>query len=418
MIIGGSLGPSFLAPADSARAVAAVYTLSVLATLPLILAVVATAALRRASAESRLLAWRSSVLALILAFVGRLAAPSLTWVVPSPFAAPLIALGRVQIMTSPLRSFVGAEDGLSIASRTAGLVDAIFVVYLGGVLVVLCSTIIGSMRLRRSAVNAGIADDDACMLSGARRILGIRQPIRLLISSDVRVPMTWGFFRPVVVFPANAVEWSRGERRLALFHELAHVRNRDWVFIVAARFACALYWFHPGVWLIARGLRQDCELACDDRVLNAGVRRSDYAELLCKVAAALQPPDVPAAAELAFARRAGLRVRLDAVLDTGHAVRPLARGWAAPAMLATLAAAGAMAAVRITPSRAALTTLMQDVRWESRAYAVVGLAQRADSIAVARSAAERDPSPRVRAWARYALGEPNAPRDLRAILHD
>ena len=110
------------------------------------------------------------------------------------------------------------------------------------------------------------------------------------------------------------------------------------------------------------------------------------------------------AAELAFARRAGLRARLDAVLDTGHDVRPLARGWAAPAMLATLAAAGAMGAVRIAPSRAVLTTLMQDVRWESRAYAVVGLAQRADSIAVARSAAERDPSPRVRAWARYALG--------------
>jgi hypothetical protein len=36
---------------------------------------------------------------------------------------------------------------------------------------------------------------------------------------------------------------------------------------------------------------------------------------------------------------------------------------------------------------------------------VLGLAQRADSVAVARSAAERDPSPRVRAWARYALGE-------------
>ena len=153
MIIDGSLASSFLAPADSARAVAAVYTLSVLATLPLLFAVVATAALRRASAQARLLVWRSSVLVLILAFVGRLAAPSLTWVVPSPLAAPLIALGRVQIMASPLRSFVGAEDGLGIAPRTAGLVDAIFVVYLGGVIVVLCSTLIASAHLRRLAAN-------------------------------------------------------------------------------------------------------------------------------------------------------------------------------------------------------------------------------------------------------------------------
>ena len=418
MIIGGSTGPSFLAPADSARAVAAVYTLSVLATLPLIVAVAGTVALRRASAESRLLAWRSSILVLILAFVGRLAAPSMAWVVPSPLAAPLIALGRVQIMASPLRSFIGAEDGTSVASRTAGLVDAILVVYLIGVMVVLCSTIAGSMRLRRIAGNARAADDDASALAGVCRTLGIRRSIRLLISSDVHVPMTWGVFRPVVVFPASALDWSRGERRLTLFHELAHVQKGDWVLIVAARFVCALYWFHPGVWWIARGLRRDCELACDDRVLNAGARRSDYAELLCKVAAALQPPHGAAATELAFARRGGLRVRLDAVLDTGHEVRPLARGWAAPAMLATLAVAGAMAAVRLTPSRAVLTTLMQDVRWESRAYAVLGLAQRADSIAVARTAAERDPSPRVRAWARYALGEPDAQRDIRAILHD
>jgi hypothetical protein len=46
---------------------------------------------------------------------------------------------------------------------------------------------------------------------------------------------------------------------------------------------------------------------------------------------------------------------------------------------------------------------MLDAQWESRAYAVLGLAQRADSVAVAQSAAESDPSPRVRAWAKYAL---------------
>jgi hypothetical protein len=71
-----------------------------------------------------------------------------------------------------------------------------------------------------------------------------------------------------------------------------------------------------------------------------------------------------------------------------------------------------------------LTTLMLDAQWESRAYAVLGLAQRADSVAVAQSAAEEDPNPRVRAWARYALDQrdplPSASsdntRDLRAII--
>jgi hypothetical protein len=68
-----------------------------------------------------------------------------------------------------------------------------------------------------------------------------------------------------------------------------------------------------------------------------------------------------------------------------------------------------------------LTTLIGDTRWESRAYAVIGLARRADSVAVARSIAERDPNPRVRAWARYALDQRRDQRAdasvLRGILH-
>ena len=54
-------------------------------------------------------------------------------------------------------------------------------------------------------------------------------------------------------------------------------------------------------------------------------------------------------------------------------------------------------------TRDVLTGLMREAQWESRAYAVLGLAKRADSVAVARDAAELDPNPRVRAWARYAL---------------
>ena len=68
-----------------------------------------------------------------------------------------------------------------------------------------------------------------------------------------------------------------------------------------------------------------------------------------------------------------------------------------------------MSAVRIAPSRQVLTSLMRDASWQSRAYAVIGLAERQDSVAVAINAAELDPSPRVRAWARYALGGSNVP---------
>src|SRR5437879_4272212 len=159
--------------------------------------------------------------------------------------------------------------------------------------------------------------------------------------------MTWGFVRPVVVIPEGAGEWDAAQRRIVLLHELVHVRSADWLFNLAARVMCALFWFHPGAWWIARGLRDDCELACDDRVIASGVRRSDYAELLIGAAELFLPLE-PA---LALSRRRGLRARLIAVLDVRHSVAPIARGWVVVAVLGTTAVAGPMSAVRLAPTR-------------------------------------------------------------------
>jgi hypothetical protein len=181
-----------------------------------------------------------------------------------------------------------------------------------------------------------------------------------------------------------------------------------------------LYWFHPGAWWVARRLREDCELACDDRVIQSGVRRSEYAELLVAAAdtlgrSALSPAGAGA---VALAERGGVRARLAAVLDVEHVTRPLANRWIVVAATTTLIVAAPTSAVRLTPTRDVLTMLVRDTQWESRAYAVLGLAQRQDSVAVARSVAERDPSPRVRAWARYALGDPADRDELRAIINE
>jgi hypothetical protein len=151
------------------------------------------------------------------------------------------------------------------------------------------------------------------------------------------------------------------------------------------------------------------------------VRRSDYAELLVSAADMLPASHRTRAAALTLSNRRGLRARLATVLDTRHDVRPLARSWAVIAAVCTVTVAAPMSLVQLSPTRSVLTSLMLDAQWESRAYAVVRLAQRADSVAVARSAAELDPNPSVRALARYALSQrargEATPADPRAILH-
>jgi len=396
---------TLIAAADSAQAVATVYTASLLVMVPVGLAALAAFALRHASAEARVLVWRSALVALLLIFIGRqLPLHWVAWVVPSALATPLVALGRVQVMSAP-----GA------VGEAGSLVRALFVVYLAGVAVVVAWTLIAWMRMRSIANRARRLRDDGWLhaLNASRALRGITRDIRLVTTSAVTVPMTWGIIEPVVVIPTSALHWDGERRRIVLLHELSHVAAFDWVFNLIARAACAVFWFHPAAWWIARQLRDDGELACDDRVLAAGVRRSDYAELLVDAADSF----LPLAPALQLAGRAGLRQRLVAILDARRVIAPLGRQWIVAATLCTGVVVGPMSAVQLAPTRAVLTTLIGDARWESRAYAVIGLAGRADSVAVARSVAERDPNPRVRAWARYALEQRGEAAGLRAILH-
>ena len=409
---------SLLTPADSARAVATVYTASLLAILPIALALLAALALRRRGAESRALVWRSTIVALLLVYVGRqLSFHWMDWVLPSTLAAPLIALGRVQVTTA--LGLPALQDATQPALGAITLIRVLLSIYIVGVLAVILPTVIASVRVRRIVRHARLVDDDAWIdpLSGVHRSLGVARATRLLISDDVAMPMTAGVFRPVIVLPRPAHDWNESQRRMVLMHELAHVRAHDWLFNLAARAACALYWFHPGAWWIARQLRDDCELACDDRVIESGVRRSAYAALLVDAADHLAGARTPRGA-LALAARRGLRARLAAIVDAGHVTRPLAHGWVAVAATATLMVAAPTSTVQFAPTRDVLTMLVRDARWESRAYAVLGLAERQDSVAVARSVAEGDPNPRVRAWARYALRGRAERFDLRSIIHE
>jgi len=398
---------------ESARLVAGVYATSLLVVAPMAVAAVAAGLLRRSSAEARAAVWRAAIVAVLVVIAGReLPVQWVAWIVPSFFAAPFVALGRVQV-TADSAQAVGFVRDAAAATAAATTASLLLAIYVGGVLLAGARTLLASLRLGAHLRGGRRVDASyAAVVHDARQTLRCGRRARLYVSPAAIVPMTWGWLRPVIVLPSAFDTWTTEQQRMAIMHELAHVRAADWLFDVAGRVASALLWFHPGVWYLVRALREERERACDDRVIAAGARRSDYAELLMHAAAGL-----PGAA-LALSTRSGLRARLAAVLDARHAVRPLARGWAAAALVASVAASAPIGVVQLAPTRGVLTRLMLDSQWESRAYAVLGLAQRADSVAVARSAAELDPSPRVRAWARYALDQQNGLPALLPITRD
>src|SRR4029453_14055204 len=104
-----------------------------------------------------------------------------------------------------------------------------------------------------------------------------------LTSDELASPISWGLVRPVILLNSRAVE-ATGEAEAIIAHELAHVARLDWIKLLLARFATALFWFNTLVWGLAREAAQLREEAADDSVLAADITDTDYAQLLVGVA--------------------------------------------------------------------------------------------------------------------------------------
>jgi TonB family protein len=194
----------------------------------------------------------------------------------------------------------------------------------------LLSLAVGLARLQWLAWHAR-AVEDRRWIDPARTIAaeyGLSSPVALLHSTHPTMLVTWGAFRPRVLLPASAPEWSDRRIHIVLSHELAHIRRGDWLPQLIGEVLRCIYWFNPLLWLASRQLRQQSEHACDDVVLEHGVAAPDYATHVLALARAASRyrrnySGFPAPA---MARQGNLERRVRAMLDNGLNRRPVSRG--------------------------------------------------------------------------------------------
>jgi beta-lactamase regulating signal transducer with metallopeptidase domain/tetratricopeptide (TPR) repeat protein len=242
--------------------------------------------------------------------------------------APVVGAGHPGTPASPAGAVaVAASRGTSkssqpIAARfsTTWLVVA-FAIWFIGALLGLISVLLGHVRLMRLG-GQGLplhTPDWTLLLQQACDTLGLRRPVSLWQAADNLMPLTWGWWRPVVLLPAEAAHWPTQRRRIVLLHELAHVKRWDCLTQTIARTVRALYWINPLVWLATRRMCIERERACDDLVLNGGCKASDYATQLVEIARTYR--HIPQAAAIAMARSSQIQGRIAAIVDASRARR-------------------------------------------------------------------------------------------------
>ncbi|HEX6072779.1 MAG TPA: M56 family metallopeptidase, partial [Sphingomicrobium sp.] len=152
----------------------------------------------------------------------------------------------------------------------------------------------------------------------------------------------------VILLNSRAVEASE-EAEAIIAHELAHVARLDWIKLLLARVATALFWFNPFVWMLAREAHQLREEAADDAVLGANIADTDYAQLLVGVARH-DCPGLLLGAHGVAPSKSSLARRVARVLDSGSARAPAARPFAFGVFVGAVLVAAPLAALTLTPA--------------------------------------------------------------------
>jgi beta-lactamase regulating signal transducer with metallopeptidase domain len=246
----------------------------------------------------------------------------------APSAGPAPGLANVARTASP-----GAAELSSAGSLDANGAVALAWFMVAAALLVRAAG--SQLRARAIARRAALVESAPWLEAARHAAVGRRVEVRA--SPELDSPAVTGLLYPTIVLPQTALDWPLERCILVLAHELAHVRRRDVLAQAIADVACAIHWCNPLVWICARRLRVEREIAADDAVLAAGfVRPSRYAEELVAVASSVATPG----AALAMAERSSLEVRVASILAAGLARAPLA----ARGTVAVVAAGAALAA--------------------------------------------------------------------------
>lgn len=119
--------------------------------------------------------------------------------------------------------------------------------------------------VKRLCANSVPADSEQSnIVSEISRQLGIKRKIKCIVTDEIASPMTYGFFKPVILF--SVYNYSDKDFYYIARHECCHIKNKDiWVKLLVELY-CALFWWNPVVYLLKKDLVACLEIKCDKTV--------------------------------------------------------------------------------------------------------------------------------------------------------
>ncbi|MBK5252362.1 MAG: hypothetical protein JJE29_07000 [Peptostreptococcaceae bacterium] len=139
-------------------------------------------------------------------------------------------------------------------------------VWIAGVALLVCYSIIAMFRLSKRLMDAEHVSDNVYEIS------------------VIKTPFVFGIMNPRIYIPDNL---SENEKSYIVRHEETHIKRFDHIIKPLAFLTLCLHWFNPLVWAGVFLMSEDMELSCDESVIRSmgsGIKK-DYSSSLLSISA-------------------------------------------------------------------------------------------------------------------------------------
>ena len=110
---------------------------------------------------------------------------------------------------------------------------------------------------------------------------GIERKVKLWLSHSIQTPVTFGYFKPIILLPVALVNnISTKQAETLILHELTHIRTHDYLlnwFLVIAE---TIFFFNPFITSLCKQIKLEREKHCDMNVMSFEYSPALYAETL------------------------------------------------------------------------------------------------------------------------------------------
>ena len=163
------------------------------------------------------------------------------------------------------------DFAISVSRNSPSFLDGILLLlWLTGMAALLILLFLTSKKMKRITSTALPVQDSRVrrLYQQCLRESRVARDIPIHGTLYLKSPMIVGLFRPHIYIPTHLIsDFKETDLRYMLLHELMHYRYKDAVGNLLINAALVLYWYNPFMWIAARVMHADRELACDEAVL-------------------------------------------------------------------------------------------------------------------------------------------------------